>query len=363
MAQRVDREVAGLFNAVQRSSAATERCAKHLWRLAAQAPEEVAEALSSCVELVLTAGQVRMRCGMGCVRVRAWRRALRCTLAAAAPRCCVSTFPPSAQTLNPRDKQKSPPVERCVRFLGALAATAPASDAGEALVEHLLRKLGSHLTAADRSVRFRAAQSLACALHALPADARVDEALADDLAAALRERLRDKGADVRLCAARALGRLPAVDEVRFLWLVPAGAALVARRCCFLSLSSILASITAHPPTVRPPSTEPLPLTKGRLLRRRPRDRRAARAPRRREVQGRARRAAGGAAARAGDAAGAARALAGRRAERAARGRGASLWRAAVRVEVREQRAPFSVSACVRASSGAWGCMLPYDLNT
>lgn len=49
--------------------------------------------------------------------------------------------------------------------------------------------------------------------QALPPGACVDEFLAQELSEGLRERLRDKAADVRLCAARALGRLPAADEV------------------------------------------------------------------------------------------------------------------------------------------------------
>lgn len=51
--------MAQLFNAVQRSSAATERCVKHLWKIAQQCPEEAIQALAGCIELVLTAGQVR----------------------------------------------------------------------------------------------------------------------------------------------------------------------------------------------------------------------------------------------------------------------------------------------------------------
>jgi hypothetical protein len=56
MVVKIDREVAALFNAVQRSAAATERCAKHLWRLVHQSPEEAALALYGCIELVLAAG-------------------------------------------------------------------------------------------------------------------------------------------------------------------------------------------------------------------------------------------------------------------------------------------------------------------
>ncbi|GBF88417.1 hypothetical protein Rsub_01129 [Raphidocelis subcapitata] len=157
-------EVGSLFNAVQRSSVATERCVRQFWKLVQQEPEEAARALGSCVELVL-----------------------------AAPR-------------------KAPNVERCVRFLGALAALAPAGATGEALTEALFRQLSSHLEAADRGVRFRAAQALAITLQALPPDACVDEDLAAELSGRLRERLNDKVAEVRLCAARALGRLPAPDE-------------------------------------------------------------------------------------------------------------------------------------------------------
>jgi hypothetical protein len=81
-------------------------------------------------------------------------------------------------------------------------------------LEALLYKLASHLDAADKVVRLRAAHALALSLHALPPDACVDEALAQRLADALRLRLRDRAADVRRAAARALGRLPAADEVR-----------------------------------------------------------------------------------------------------------------------------------------------------
>ncbi len=101
-----------------------------------------------------------------------------------------------------------------MRYLGAIASLAPATAAGEAFTERLMTKLASHLEAAERPVRFRAAQALAATLQALPPGACVDEDLAQLLAEGLRDRLRDKGADVRLCAARALGRLPAADEVR-----------------------------------------------------------------------------------------------------------------------------------------------------
>ncbi|KAI8474193.1 MAG: hypothetical protein J3K34DRAFT_518335 [Monoraphidium minutum] len=163
-AVRPDKEVPELFNAVQRSAAASDRCAKHMWRIALQRPEETIQALAGCVELVLTAGQ------------------------------------------------KSAPVERCVRFLGALSAAAPPGEAGEAFAEALMRKLASHLGAADRGVRVRAAQALAQVLHGLPAGAAIDEALAAALADGLRLRLRDKAGGVRLAAARALARLPVPDE-------------------------------------------------------------------------------------------------------------------------------------------------------
>lgn len=92
------------------------------------------------------AGQVGGTCHAACARL--------CTRVAERPRCAARRTP-----------QKSPPVERCVRFLGALAALAPDSEGGEALTESLMRKLAAHLGAADRSVRFRAAQGLACVLQ------------------------------------------------------------------------------------------------------------------------------------------------------------------------------------------------------
>jgi hypothetical protein len=52
-------EVGSLFNAVQRSSVATERCARQFWKLVHQQPEEAARALGNCVELVLAAPRVR----------------------------------------------------------------------------------------------------------------------------------------------------------------------------------------------------------------------------------------------------------------------------------------------------------------
>jgi hypothetical protein len=58
MAQ-VDREVAAFFNDVQRSAAATQRSAKHFWRLAMKRPDEAAAGLERCVDLVLAAPQVR----------------------------------------------------------------------------------------------------------------------------------------------------------------------------------------------------------------------------------------------------------------------------------------------------------------
>ena len=132
-----------------------------------------------------------------------------------------STMPPVAKTATtvllgapPSPEQKAPPVERCVRFVGAIAANMPLTDAAEAFMERLMRHLSDRLEAAERPVRFRASQCLACVLQALPQGAGVDEELAQELSEALRSRLRDKGADVRLCAARALGRLPAANEVR-----------------------------------------------------------------------------------------------------------------------------------------------------
>ena len=191
------------------------------------------QALVGCVELVLTAGQV----GAGSARqqyIVLARLVHTCaaTLGATSLCCdalhlshlrrkaCACTPPARA----PPPRQKTPPVERCVRFLGAIAAACPPGDAGDAFVEGLMYKLSSHLDAADRDVRFRAAQALAFVLQALPATAGIDEALAQQLADALRQRLRDKAGVVRVCAARALGRLPAADEVRR-WRVRARAGL------------------------------------------------------------------------------------------------------------------------------------------
>jgi len=163
---------------------------------------------------------------LSCV-VRWCVHCLECNSRPAGPLC--SVLHPLETCINPPpNPQKCPPVDRCVRYLGAIAALSPPTDAATAFIEALMTKLASHLEAADRAVRFRAAQALACVLQALPPGACVDEELAQLLAEGLQDRLRDKAADVRLCAARALGRLPAADAEGGYSGDPATAALVER---------------------------------------------------------------------------------------------------------------------------------------
>lgn len=95
---RVDKEVAALFNAVQRSAAATECCAKHLWRLGQEDVDGVAEALAGCVELVLAAGQVRARaCAWRLRRLQLANLRLN-----AARRCC-----PCSPALSPTQAREA----------------------------------------------------------------------------------------------------------------------------------------------------------------------------------------------------------------------------------------------------------------
>lgn len=153
-----------------------------------------------------------------------------------------------------------------MRFLAAIAAAAPANETGDAFMEALLHKLASHLGAADRGVRFRAAQALAGALQALPAGACIEEGLAQQLLESLALRLRDKAGDVRQCAARALGRLPEADEVRRA--VGRGLAWVRLRHTWdlkahltRPCSTCVRSKSSAPLDVRPPRKSPPPLSR------------------------------------------------------------------------------------------------------
>ncbi len=111
--------------------------------------------------------------------------------------------------------QKDAPVERCCRFLGALAAHLPAEDEACCIaLEDLLEQLAGKLCALDKVVRFRAAQLLGNALQGLPASAQLSEGTLEELGEALTARLADKVTVVRAQAARALGRLCNADEVR-----------------------------------------------------------------------------------------------------------------------------------------------------
>ena len=86
----------------------------------------------------------------------------------------------------------------------------PADDedaVGDSVVEALLSHLATAAAAADRSVRARAAATLAACLNSQPADAELSEAIADKLAKAMAARLTDRAPAVRAAAATVLARL------------------------------------------------------------------------------------------------------------------------------------------------------------
>eukprot|EP00775_Hariotina_reticulata_P011494 gene11494-11637_t len=109
--------------------------------------------------------------------------------------------------------QKSPKVERSIGFFGVLASKAPAdSEAAAALVEELLQRLACHLSAADKMVRYRAAQLLQLMLASLPDSLLLEESVVDALRSSLTERLQDKLPAVRAEAVRAVCHLLEADE-------------------------------------------------------------------------------------------------------------------------------------------------------
>lgn len=110
--------------------------------------------------------------------------------------------------------QKSPYVERCMRFFGAFAAKTPANDeAAAALVEELLSYLAGLLSALDKAVRYRNAQLLQQLLAGMPASLLLEDSVAELLRESLQERLQDKQPAVRAEACRAVSHLLLKDEV------------------------------------------------------------------------------------------------------------------------------------------------------
>eukprot|EP00882_Tetradesmus_deserticola_P023886 GHRQ01026053.1.p1 GENE.GHRQ01026053.1~~GHRQ01026053.1.p1 ORF type:complete len:149 (+),score=53.12 GHRQ01026053.1:646-1092(+) len=105
-------------------------------------------------------------------------------------------------------------MERCVRFFGAFAAKTPANDeAAAAVVEELLTHLAGHLSALDKTVRYRSAQLLQQLLAGVPASLLLEDSVAELLRESLQDRLQDKQPVVRAEACRALGHLVSGDEV------------------------------------------------------------------------------------------------------------------------------------------------------
>lgn len=113
--------------------------------------------------------------------------------------------------------QKSVHVDRCVRFFGLLAAKAPsaahASEVVLAVLEELLRHLGGHLDAADKTARLRACQLLQQVLAGLPGGLLLDGGVLGELASGLAARLQDKQPAIRAEATRALCHLVTDDSV------------------------------------------------------------------------------------------------------------------------------------------------------
>lgn len=100
---------------------------------------------------------------------------------------------------------RHPPVERVVTFVATLAAAHPEPFAMQVLAylsEHAGKK-----SRAGKAVRFRAVQTIAAVISALPEDASLTDALWELLVEAGEARSRDKVARVRAAAAGALCRL------------------------------------------------------------------------------------------------------------------------------------------------------------
>lgn len=108
--------------------------------------------------------------------------------------------------------QREPAVERLAKFVAA-AATWHGAGAGEGdaaaveACEALLRGALPLCVAADKAVRFRAAQLVSHVLAALGEDDDLDDGLLDEVVDAMTARLRDKHPAARAAAATALARL------------------------------------------------------------------------------------------------------------------------------------------------------------
>lgn len=110
--------------------------------------------------------------------------------------------------------QKSPNVDRCIKFVGVFVRKAPPnSEVASAVAEELLTHLSGHLSAADKVVRFHACQVLQQVLSQLPEHLLLDEGVLDALTNALLERLQDKLPGIRAEAVRALCHLLTDAEV------------------------------------------------------------------------------------------------------------------------------------------------------
>jgi condensin complex subunit 3 len=98
----------------------------------------------------------------------------------------------------------------------ALFATHPNGRSEEecpTVAERIMTRLVGLAHAEDKAVRYRVCQLLASIFNNLPPDAEVTEELADNMMAAMLERMKDKVPQVRAQAARALARLVDPGEV------------------------------------------------------------------------------------------------------------------------------------------------------
>ncbi|KAK9811687.1 hypothetical protein WJX72_008386 [[Myrmecia] bisecta] len=150
-----------IFNECQKSSAAHNKCAKLLWQLQEKAEDSCFQDICTCLQHILVVAQ------------------------------------------------KEPAVERSVRFVAAFVSWRPEdrSEDCDDFVEQLLTWLLSVAAAKDKAVRYRACQLLFITIENMHVEAGISTELADQLQAAMLERLRDKIPKVREQAARVLTRL------------------------------------------------------------------------------------------------------------------------------------------------------------
>ena len=98
--------------------------------------------------------------------------------------------------------KKEPTVERTLRFISDFLSTAE-SSVFRMSMEHLL----SRSMATDKTVRYRACQTIANIISSMSGDAVIEDDLWANLISTLTPRLRDKAPNVRMWAIKALMRL------------------------------------------------------------------------------------------------------------------------------------------------------------